>query len=79
MGDDRLLEEAIEKLTAALRAMPGVLMVADDADERGSPRILVVLRVGIDRPSELPDAFEGFPVVVEHTPDIIAHEGPPKA
>jgi hypothetical protein len=78
MDHDTRFERALGSLASALRREPGVLMVADDSDDDGAPRILVVLKVGAERPARVPDEVDGFPVVVERTRDIVAHDGRPK-
>lgn len=71
--DDARFERAIDRLASVLRGEPSVLMVADDTDDDGALRILVVLKVGAERPASVPDELDGFPIVVERTPDIVAH------
>lgn len=74
MPGDASFDRALDRVANLVRGDPNVLMVADDADEQGARRILVVLRADAERPSTLPDRVDGFVVVVERTQEIVAHD-----
>lgn len=60
--------EAISKHAPELMAMPGVVGVAETADERGRPVLVIMLRERSPQlERRLPKRLEGYPVKLEVT------------
>lgn len=72
--DHTAFARAIEELADKLRGDPTVLMVGDDYDDQGAPRILVLVRDDVKEPLSIPESFGGFAVHLQRGAEIVPHQ-----